>query len=113
MNIDIKKVKIFVTIPLENVEEVRTAICNAGAGIIGEYSFCTSSTKSIGTFIPNENANPHIGERNKLEFVEEEKLEVICDVDKVKKVIAKLREVHPYEEPAIDIVPLIEESYFD
>lgn len=113
MNIDIKKVKIFVTIPLENVEEVRTAICEAGAGIIGEYSYCTSSTKSIGTFIPNENANPHIGERNKLEFVEEEKLEVICDVDKVKKVIAKLREVHPYEEPAIDIVPLIEESYFD
>lgn len=113
MNIDIKKVKIFVTIPLENVEEVRTAVCEAGAGIIGEYSFCTSSTKSIGTFIPNENANPHIGERNKLEFVEEEKLEVICDVDKVKKVIAKLREVHPYEEPAIDIVPLIEESYFE
>ena len=113
MNIDIKKVKIFVTIPLENVEAVRTAVCEAGAGIIGEYSYCTSSTKSIGTFIPNENANPHIGERNKLEFVEEEKLEVICDVDKVKKVIAKLREVHPYEEPAIDIVPLIEESYFD
>lgn len=113
MNININKVKIFVTIPLENVEEVRTAMCNAGAGIIGEYSYCTSSTKSIGTFIPNENANPYIGERNKLEFVEEEKLEVICDVDKVKKVIAKLREVHPYEEPAIDIVPLIEESYFD
>ncbi len=113
MNININKVKIFVTIPLENVEEVRTAMCNAGAGIIGEYSYCTSSTKSIGTFIPNENANPHIGERNKLEFVEEEKLEVICDVDKVKKVIAKLREVHPYEEPAIDIVPLIEESYFE
>lgn len=112
MNIDIKRVKIFVTIPLENVEEVRTAMCNAGAGIIGEYSFCTTSTKSIGTFIPNENANPHIGEKNKLEFVEEEKLEVICDVDKVKNVIAKLREVHPYEEPAIDIVPLIEESYF-
>ena len=112
MNIDIKRVKIFVTIPLENVEEVRTAMCNAGSGIIGEYSFCTTSTKSIGTFIPNENANPHIGEKNKLEFVEEEKLEVICDVDKVKNVIAKLREVHPYEEPAIDIVPLIEESYF-
>ena len=112
MNIDIKRVKIFVTIPLDSVEKVREAVCNAGAGIIGEYTFCTSSTKSVGTFIPSENANPHIGERNKLEFVEEEKLEVICDVDKVKNVIAKLREVHPYEEPAIDIVPLIEESYF-
>ena len=112
MNIDIKRVKIFVTIPLENVEEVRNAMCEAGAGIIGEYSYCSTSTKSIGTFIPNENANPHIGERNKLEFVEEEKLEVVCDVNLVKKVISKLREVHPYEEPAIDIVPLIEENYF-
>lgn len=113
MNIDIKRVKIFVTIPIENVEEVRKAICEAGAGIIGEYSYCTTSTKSIGTFIPNEKANPHIGERNKLEFVEEEKLEVVCDVNLVKNVISKLREVHPYEEPAIDIIPLIEESYFD
>ncbi len=112
MNIDIKRVKIFVTIPLENVEEVRNAVCDAGAGIIGEYAYCTSSTKSIGTFKPNENANPYIGEKNNLEFVEEEKLEVVCDVDNVKKVITKLREIHPYEEPAIDIVPLIDEKFF-
>ena len=113
MNININKVKIFVTIPLENVEEVRSAVCESGAGIIGDYSFCASSTKSIGTFKPNDNANPYIGENNKLEFVEEEKLEFVCDIDKVKIVISKLREVHPYEEPAIDIVPLIDEKNFD
>ncbi len=112
MNINITKVKIFVTIPTENVEEVRNAVCESGAGVIGDYSFCTSSTKSIGTFKPNDNANPYIGENNKLEFVEEEKLEFVCDIDKVKTVISKLREVHPYEEPAIDIIPLIDEDYF-
>ncbi len=112
MNININRVKIFVTIPPENVEEVRKAVCEAGAGIIGDYTYCTTSTKSIGTFIPNDNANPYIGENNKLEFVEEEKLEFVCDFDQVKKVISKLREVHPYEEPAIDIVPLIDETYF-
>ena len=112
MNIEINKVKIFVTIPLEDVEKVRNAICEAGAGIIGNYTYCTSSTKSIGTFKPNDKANPYIGKNNNLEFVEEEKLEVICNVDKVKNVIKKLREVHPYEEPAIDIVPLIDEDYF-
>ena len=112
MNIDIKRVKIFVTIPLDSVGKVREAVCNAGAGIIGEYTFCTSSTKSIGTFIPSENANPHIGARNKLEFVEEEKLEFVCDVEKVKEVIEELRKSHPYEEPAIDIIPLIDESEF-
>ena len=45
--------------------------------------------------------------------MEEEKLEVICDVEKVKGVIKVLRKVHPYEEPAIDIVPLIDEEYFN
>ena len=112
MLIDVNKVKIFVTVPLENVEEVRNAICEAGAGVIGNYSYCTTSVKSVGTFIPNDKANPHIGIRNKLEFVEEEKLEVICDIDKVKKVVSALRKAHPYEEPAIDIVPLIDEALF-
>ena len=96
MNFNVNRVKIIVTIPIENVEEVRNAICEAGAGIIGNYTYCSMSTKCIGTFKPNDNANPYIGENNKLEFVEEEKLEVVCGVDNVKKVISKLREVHPY-----------------
>ncbi len=48
-----------------------------------------------------------------LEFLEEEKLEVVCDIKLVKKVITKLREVHPYEEPAIDIIPLLDENIFE
>ena len=112
MNIDINKVKIIVTIPVENTDEVRKAICNEGAGVIGNYTHCSMSTKCIGTFKPTDKANPYIGEINNLEFVEEEKLEVICDVSLVKNVISKLREVHPYEEPAIDIIPLIDESNF-
>ena len=113
MNFNVNRVKIIVTIPIENAEEVRNAICEVGAGVIGNYTHCSMSTKCIGTFKPNDNANPYIGKNNKLEFVEEEKLEVVCDADNVKKVIAKLREVHPYEEPAIDIVPLLEEKDFN
>ena len=110
MNIEINKVKIFVTVPCENTQEVRNAICNAGAGIIGNYSYCTTCVKSLGTFIPNDNANPYIGKSNKSEFVEEDKLEVICDIKNAKHVISELRRIHPYEEPAIDIVPLIDEK---
>ena len=112
MNININKVKIIVTIPLDNVEEVRNAICEAGAGIIGNYTHCSMTTKCIGTFKPNNNAKPYIGKKKKLEFVDEEKLEVVCDVKKVKEVISSLRKVHPYEEPVIDIIPLIDENYF-
>ena len=110
MNIDVKKVKIIVTVPIANIEDVRNAICSEGAGIIGNYSYCTTSTKSVGTFKPSKNANPYIGEREKLEFVDEEKLEVVCDINIAKRVLNKIREVHPYEEPGIDIIPLIDEE---
>ena len=113
MNLNINRVKIIVTVPIGNLDEVRNAMCKAGAGIIGNYTYCSMSTKCIGTFKPNDNANPYIGENNKLEFVDEEKLEVVCDINNVKKVISKLREVHPYEEPAIDIIPLLDEEIFN
>lgn len=113
MNIDINRVKIIVTIPVENVDEIRNAICEAGAGVIGNYTDCSMSTKCIGIFKPNDDANPYIGKNNNLEFVEEEKLEVVCDVKLVKNIITKLREVHPYEEPAIDIIPLLDENFFE
>ncbi len=112
MNIDVKRVKISVTVPEENLEILRDAVCSLGAGIIGNYTYCTMSTKCIGTFKPSENANPYIGEKEKLEFVAEEKFEFVCDISIVKDVLKKLREVHPYEEPAIDIIPLIDENDF-
>lgn len=112
MNIEINKVKIVVTVPSKNINEVRNALCENGAGIIGNYSYCSTSVNCIGTLKPNDKANPFIGQNNNLEFVDEIKLEVICDINNVKNVINKLREVHPYEEPAIDIIPLIDEYYF-
>lgn len=115
MNLNINKVKIVVMIPKESTQKVRDVVCNVGAGAIfgSNYKYCTSCTKSIGTFIPNDNANPYIGEANKLEIVEEDRLEFICEIDKVKNVISKLKEAHPYEEPAIDIIPLLDEESFE
>ena len=108
MNIEINKVKIVVFIPVNYIDKVRKVICDAGAGTIGNYRYCTSLTNTIGTFIPDENAEPFVGEKNKLEIVEEGKLEVICDIKNVKKVINEIKKHHPYEEPGIDIIPLID-----
>lgn len=110
MNINISKVKLIVTSPMENIDEIRLALGDAGAGIIGNYTHCTISTDCIGTFKGNDESNPYVGTKNELEVVKEVKIEVQCDIDKVKFVLQKLREVHPYEEPAIDIIPLIEEK---
>ncbi len=110
MNIKVTKVKITVTSPVENAEEVRRTLGDAGAGIIGNYSYCTITEKCIGTFKANEYSNPYIGEKGIIEHVLEEKIEVQCDINIVKDVLKRLREVHPYEEPAIDIMPLINEE---
>lgn len=113
MNIDVKRVKITVSAPVENINDIREAVCKAGAGIIGNYTCCSISTKCVGTFKPTSEANPYIGEKNTLEFVNEEKLEFVCDINNVKTVIIELKKVHPYEEPAINIIPLLDESFFD
>ena len=113
MNFNVNRVKIIVTIPIENVEEVRNAICEAGAGVIGNYTCCSMSTRCVGTFKPNDSATPYIGKNNKLEFVEEEKIETVCNIKDVKRVISKLKEVHPYEEPVISIIPLLDEESFN
>jgi len=111
MNINISKVKIVATVPLENLDEIRQVLGEAGAGVIGNYSYCSTSERIVGTFKANDDANPYVGEKNRLEIVDEEKIEVQCDLNIVKDVLIKLREVHPYEEPAIDIIPLLNEDY--
>ena len=113
MQVNVNKVKITTTVPPKHLNKVREAMFENGAGIIGDYTHCSYSSKVVGTFKPNEKANPFIGKANKLEFVDEYKLELVCDIEKVKMVLDGLRKAHPYEEPAIEIQPLIDESQFE
>lgn len=112
MLVDVKKVQITVTVPQEFSCELKKAIWSMGAGVIGNYTNCSLSSKITGTFKPNNKANPFIGKNEKLEKVEEEQIEVVCKIKDVKKVVQKIREVHPYEEPAINIIPLLDEKSF-
>jgi hypothetical protein len=104
------KVKIVTFVPIENADIVRQALGSAGAGVIGEYSFCSYSVIGKGRFIPSENAHPHIGTVGTPEIVEEERIEVVCDRSVAKEVIKAMKHVHPYEEVAFDIYQLIEEG---
>jgi hypothetical protein len=104
------QVKIITTAPHEDADKIRQALGEAGAGSIGDYRYCSFSITGKGRFMPTEQADPHIGEANKLETVEEEQIEVICERSSAKQIIAALRQAHPYEEPVVDIVPLIDED---
>ena len=112
MNINISKVKIVVMVPRDCADNLRALMCASGAGMIGNYTDCSVSTKVIGTFKPNMKANPTIGKKEKLEKVKEIKLEIICNVENVKEILEIIKKNHPYETPGIDIIPLMDESYF-
>lgn len=102
-----KNVKIVVFVPEKHSEVVRSAIGNAGGGQIGNYRLCSFSSKGIGRFKPEEGAKPAMGRIGKLESVLEERIEFVCSKDLVKDVIAAIKKVHPYEEVALDIFPLL------
>jgi hypothetical protein len=101
-----KRYKIVVYVPEADADKLREAIGNAGAGIIGNYSHCTFTIKGTGRFKPNEKANPTIGEVGKLEEVAEDRIETVCEEDKLKDVLKAIKEAHPYEEPATDVYPI-------
>lgn len=103
-------VKIVVFAPVKHADVVRKALGDAGAGEIGKYSHCSFSSRGIGRYKPLEGARPAIGEVGKLEEVEEERIEVVCPKNRAKEVIAAMKKVHPYEEVAFDIYPLIREE---
>ncbi len=101
-----KNVKIVVFVPETHTEIVREAMGNAGAGVIGNYSHCTFSTKGTGRFKPESGASPHIGTVGKFEEVVEERIETVCSREKLKEVISAIKNVHPYDEVAMDVYPL-------
>ncbi len=98
-----KKYKIVVYVPESHAEKLREAMGAAGAGKIGNYSFCTFTSKGTGRFKPDIEANPTIGEIGKFEAIEEERIETVCSEENLKNVLGVIKEVHPYEEPATDV----------
>lgn len=98
--------KLYTFIPLADYERVRQAVFDAGAGYIGHYSETSFNTVGKGTFKGNEKANPTIGKKGKLEQVEEGKLEVVFPAYIEGRVVQALKDAHPYEEVAFDIVSL-------
>lgn len=101
-----KRYKIVVYVPESDADKLREAIGEAGAGKIGNYSHCTFTLKGTGRFKPESGANPTIGKVGKLEEVAEDRIETVCTEERLKDVLAAIKENHPYEEPATDVYPI-------
>lgn len=103
---DIKVYKLVVFVPSENVYELISAMGNAGAGVIGNYSHCSFRSEGIGTFCPMLGAQPYLGKVGELNQANEYRLEMLVSPDRLEPVIRAMIEVHPYEEVAYDVYEL-------
>lgn len=101
-----------VYVPVTDAEQVRAALAEAGAGRIGNYDACSFSVRGTGRFRPNANAKPYIGSPGGVEEVEEERIEVVVTEDVLTNVLWAVKRVHPYEEPAVHLWPMLDYKDF-
>lgn len=98
--------KLVVFVPREDAEAVAEALAGAGAGRIGDYTRCTFRSPGTGTFLPGEGSDPYLGERGRLERVDEVRLETVVPVHLARAAVEAATAAHPYEEVALDVYPV-------
>lgn len=98
--------KLVVFVPEEDVDAVAGALARAGAGEIGGYTECTFRTRGTGTFCAGEGTNPYLGERGRLERVDEVRLETVVPAHLAARAVKTATAAHPYEEVALDVYPV-------
>lgn len=98
--------KFSVFVPYDYKEQIIDVLRKSGAGKQGNYSGCGFMSEGVGMFTPNDKATPFIGEAGVGEIVDEVKIETIVEKHLLPTVLNGVLEVHPYEEPAYDIIKL-------
>ena len=101
------QVKLVTFVPPEHLDAVVDAVTATGAGTIGDYSRCTFRSRGTGTYRPLEGASPHVGSHGADHAVDEWRLEVVVARAGMARAVAALESVHPHEEVAVDLVPLV------
>lgn len=99
-------VKLVVFVPVGHVEQVRSALFPFAA-VQGNYRDCSFASGGSGTFTPLDGAVPFAGTAGVLSQVPEERLEMLIERGRQPQAVKALLAVHPYEEPAFDLYPLI------
>src|SRR3954454_1580347 len=92
--------------PADVIDRILDALTAAGAGTIGNYTRCAFLGTGTGTFRPADDANPAIGTPGQVERTAETRIEIVMPRARRRQVVRALRETHPYEEPAYDVLEL-------
>jgi hypothetical protein len=93
-------------VPESHLEIVKAALFTAGAGHIGDYDHCAWQTLGTGQFRPLSASNPFIGSIDQVEFIDEYKVEMVCERKKIKQALQALLSSHPYQTPAYSVLEM-------
>lgn len=102
-------IKLVVYVPVDHLEQVRSELFPFAA-LQGKYRDCSFTAGGTGTFTPLEGSEPFVGRVGVLAEVREERLELLIGRSLLPKAVKALLAVHPYEEPAFDVYPLLNEG---
>ncbi|AGF72998.1 Nif3-like dinuclear metal center hexameric protein [Corynebacterium halotolerans] len=95
-----------VHVPPADVEKLKSALFDAGAGRIGDYAECAFDIEGVGQFTPQEGADPTDGRVGENYRDVELRVQFVAPASRRRAIIDALRAHHPYEEPAFDIVEM-------
>jgi hypothetical protein len=93
--------------PETHAEAVIDAMSAAGAGELGAYTRCAFTSPGTGTFEPRDGAKPFVGEVGRRESVAELRIEMSAPAERTSAILAAIRRAHPYEQPAIYVLPMV------
>ena len=110
---DFTDVKLEIFIPQEYAMKVADALSEIGVGVVGNYDHCMALIPVRGFFRPMPGSHPFEGGEGKLSEVSEYKLEINCKRELVNEAIKVIKSVHPYEEPLINIFPLVNHLFLE
>ena len=93
--------------PPSHLEPLRAALQRVDAGHIGRYDSCLSYAPVTSCWRPLEGTCPYLGQPGVLSTEPELKVEVTCPTERVDQTVEAIKAVHPYEEPVINVIPLL------
>lgn len=103
--------KLEIYTPEESVDEILNVLALAHAGEIGKYDHCATVIPVQGTWRAQDDASPYLGNPGELFSDSEVKIEMLCREEYLLEAVGAVREVHPYETPVINIIPLANTRY--
>lgn len=110
---EFREFKLEIYLPKEYIVKMRNALNKVNACRVGNYDNVISITDVQGYWRPLEDSIPYNGEKGKINEGTECKIEVRCKKEYVKDALKIIRQIHPYEEPLINVIPLMNSVFYE